>query len=206
MRAAGSASVARLDPASRAWLEQLRACGPMREAAIGRLHAILLSEARYEVRRRTARLSHPSGPDLEDLAIQAADDALMAVLGKLDQFRGDALFTTWARRFATLEVPSKIRRRLGHARETPVGPEHWSLDARCTEALEHQAEARETIRAVSSAIASDLTGHQREVLLALTIEDVPAEELAARLDSTAGALYKTLHDARHKLRSRLQYV
>ena len=96
-----------LDPASRAWLEQLRREGPVREAAVGRLHALLLKEARYEVRRRAARLAHPSGRDLDDLATQAAADALVAILAKLDQFRGDALFTTWARRFATVEVPGE---------------------------------------------------------------------------------------------------
>ena len=109
-----------LDPASRAWLAGLRSEGAAREAAVGRLHALLLREARHEVRRRTAGLVHPSGRDLEDLANQAADDALVAILAKLDQFRGDALFTTWARRFAALEVPGEIRRRLGHARETPM--------------------------------------------------------------------------------------
>lgn len=199
-------SRSRLDPASRAWLEQLQATGPVREAAIARLHAILLREARYEVRRRTAQLRHPSGRDLDDLAVQAADDALMAVLGKLDQFRGDALFTTWARRFAALEVPGEIRRRLGHARETPVEPEHWLPEAGSTEALELYVEARETMRTVSRAIERDLTRHQREVLLAMTIQDMTAGDLAERLHSTSGALYKTLHDARRKLRAGLQYA
>src|SRR5581483_8125783 len=95
--AAGAPRV--LDPASRAWLEQLRRDGPVHDAAVGRLHALLLNEARHEVHRRTAGLAHPSGRDLDDLAMQAADDALMAILSKLGQFRGDALFTTWARRF-----------------------------------------------------------------------------------------------------------
>src|SRR5947209_10806340 len=117
----------RLDPESRAWLETLRSDGARYDAAIMRLHALLLSEARYQVRRRTASLAHPSGRDLDDLAMQAADDALVAILGKLDRFRGDALFTTWARRFAELEVPGKIRRRLGHARETPTETETLQL-------------------------------------------------------------------------------
>ncbi len=194
----------RLDPASRAWLAQLCATGAVRDAAIARLHALLLTEARHEVRRRTRRLRHPSGPDLDDLATQAADDALMAVLGKLDQFRGDALFTTWARRFAALEVPGAIRRRLGHTRETPMAEEHWLPEAGSTEALERYAEAREAVRAVSKAIEHDLTVHQRQVLVALTIQDMTANDLAVRLHSTSGALYKTLHDARRKLRTGLQ--
>ena len=189
-----------LDPASRAWLQQLRRQGPVREAAAGRLHALLLKEARHEVRRRTAGLAHPSGRDLDDLATQAADDALVAILAKLSQFRGDALFTTWARQFATVEVPGEIRRQLGHTREAPTDSEQWLSDRVGGGDPEQLVEARELARAVGRLIATDLTPHQREVLLSLTIEDISAKALAARLDSTPGALYKTLHDARRKLR------
>ena len=192
----------RLDPASRAWLSELRREGPVREAAIARLHALLLGEARHEVRRRTAGLAHPSGRDLDDLAVQAADDALVAVLAKLEQFRGDALFTTWARRFAPLEVPGEIRRRLGHTRETPSDTE-GSPERAASDDPEQRIEARELARTVGRLIATDLTPHQREVLVSLAIKKTSAKALAARLDSTPGALYKTLHDARRKLRAGL---
>lgn len=201
MTASEAAARRPLDSASRAWLRQLQASGAVREAAIGRLHALLLAEARHEVRRRTAALAHPSGRDLDDLATQAADDALVAVLAKLDQFRGDALFATWARRFAALEVPGEIRRRLGHGREVPIEPDGWALSLEAEDDLVRQIEARETVRAVTETIEHELTGHQREVLLAMTIEQMPAKDLAVRLGSTPGALYKTLHDARRKLRS-----
>jgi RNA polymerase sigma-70 factor, ECF subfamily len=192
-----------LDPASRAWLAQLRTEGATRQAAVGRLHALLLREARHEVRRRTAALAHPSGRDLDDLAIQAADDALVAILAKLDQFRGDALFTTWARRFAALEVPGEIRRRLGHTRETPTDPDHWPPDQAASDDPQNRSEASELACTVGRLIAHELTDHQREVLLALAIEEIPAKALAARLDSTPGALYKTVHDARGKLKAKL---
>ena len=189
-----------LDPASRAWLTQLRREGPVREAAVGRLHALLLKEARREVRRRTSGLAHPSGRDLDDLATQAADDALVAILAKLGQFRGDALFTTWARRFATVEVPGEIRRRLGHTREAPMDSELWLSDRASRDDPERLVEARELARAVGRLIAADLTPHQRQVLLSLTIDQTSTKTLAARLHSTPGALYKTLHDARRNLR------
>ena len=192
-----------LDPESRAWLKELHAERPIRDAAIGRLHAVLLREARYEVRRRTAALAHPSGRDLDDLAVQAADDALIAILAKLDDFRGNARFTTWARRFAALEVPGKIRRRLGHARETPTDSDSWPADhANCADP-DHSTEASELALTVGRLIADKLTAHQREVLLAMTIDEVPTDRLALRLHSTPGALYKTLHDARAKLRLEL---
>jgi len=48
-----------------------------------------------------------------------------------------------------------------------------------------------------------LTPHQRYVLLTLTMSPVPLDVLAERLDSTRNAVYKTLHDARRKLRAEL---
>ena len=199
MSALAPATTRTLDPTSRAWLAGLRSEGAAREAAVGRLHALLLREARHEVRRRTAGLLHPSGRDLEDLANQAADDALVAILAKLDQFRGDALFATWARRFAALEVPGEIRRRLGHARETPMDSDRWPPDRRRGEGPEELAEAGELAQTLARLIAHELTAHQREVLIAMTIDGVTGKDLAARLDSTPGAVYKTLHDARGKL-------
>ncbi|MGH2864138.1 MAG: sigma-70 family RNA polymerase sigma factor, partial [Solirubrobacteraceae bacterium] len=178
----------RLDPESRAWFEQLHADGWVREAALGRLHALLLTEARHEVRRRTAALAHPSGGDLDDLALQAADDALIAILGKLDGFRGDALFTTWAKRFAQLEVPGKIRRRLGHLRATPTDIERWPANTFSADEASAHDEANELTRTLSHLIAHELTTHQRDVLVALAINGVEPKELAAQLDCTPGAL------------------
>jgi RNA polymerase sigma-70 factor, ECF subfamily len=189
-----------LDPESRAWLATLRSDGARYDAAIMRLHALLLSEARYQVRRRTAALAHPSGRDLDDLAMQAADDALVAILGKLDRFRGDALFSTWARRFAELEVPGKIRRRLGHARETPTETETLEFRPARDEDAQAISEAADLADRLSELIVHDLTSHQREVLVALAIDGVDSKDLATRLNSTPGALYKTLHDARRKLK------
>ena len=193
----------RLDRASRAWLDALHSHSPRREEAIGRLHALLLREARFDVRRRTASLPHPSGADLDDLAVQAADDAVVAILAKLDQFRGDSLFTTWARRFVQREAPAKIRQRLGHARELPSDEEFeharlWPVHA---ESPHERAVARELARTLARLIADVLTARQRQVLIALAVDDEPTKDLARRLDTTTGALYKTLHDARRKLRS-----
>lgn len=203
--AAATVRPGRLDPESEAWLTQLHAERAVRDVAIRRLHAVLLKETRYGISRRTATLPlpHPSGRDLDDLAVQAADDALIAILSKLDDFRGDARFTTWARRFAALEVPGKIRRRLGHTRETPTDIEPWLAHCVGPNDPEQLTELREFARTVGHLIADKLTAHQREVLLAMTIDEVPAKRLAMRLHSTPGALYKTLHDARAKLRAEL---
>jgi RNA polymerase sigma-70 factor, ECF subfamily len=189
-----------LDHESRVWLETLRGDGVRYDVAIMRLHALLLSEARYEVRRRTVALAHPSGRDLDDLAMEAADDALVAILGKLDRFRGDARFTTWARRFAELEVPGKIRQRLGHARETPTDTETLQLGPARDEDAQAISEATDLADRLGELIVHDLTSHQREVLVALAVDGIDPKDLAARIDSSPGALYKTLHDARRKLK------
>jgi RNA polymerase sigma-70 factor (ECF subfamily) len=56
---------------------------------------------------------------------------------------------------------------------------------------------------LQQAIADVLTPHQRRVLVALALNGVPIDVLAERLSTDRGALYKTLHDARRKLRKHL---
>jgi RNA polymerase sigma-70 factor (ECF subfamily) len=194
-----------LDRESQAWVEALHSIGLRRDEAIRRLYKLLYREARFEVRRRAARLAHPSGGDLDDLAVQAADDAVVAILAKLDQFRGDSLFTTWARRFAQYEAPAKLRRRLGRGRELPMELEfeHAQIWPALTESPHERCVARDAARTLTRLIAEELTAHQREVLIAVAIHGVATEDLARRLDTTSGAIYKTLHDARRKLKAGL---
>jgi RNA polymerase sigma-70 factor (ECF subfamily) len=199
-----SRPAATLDPESTGWLESLGAEGPPRDAAIAQLHALLLRAARFEVaRRRRAMAGGWDGDDLDDLALQSADDALVAVLAKLHQFRGQSRFTTWAFKFALLEASVKMRRRPWQGRELPLEPEQWPRMADAIASPAADAEQAELLRAVRRAIDEELTPHQREVLVAVALNDVPIDVLAERLGSTRGALYKTIHDARGKLRRRL---
>jgi RNA polymerase sigma-70 factor, ECF subfamily len=200
-----SAPARRLDPESSAWLEALDSDGLRRDEAIGRLYLLVLREARFEVKRRAAFLAHPSGGDLDDLAVQAADDAVVAILAKLGQFRGDSLFTTWARRFAQREAPAKIRRRVGRNRDLPLDLdfERSRMWHHPGESAHEQTVAKQTARMLAHLIANELTPLQREVLVALVIDGVATDELASRLETTTGAIYKTLHDARRKLKANL---
>ena len=177
----------------------------MREAAVERLHALLLRVARFEVARRQRSVGVSGSPgDLDDLAMHAADDALVAILSKLRTYRGDSRFTTWAYKFALLEAAVKVRRRPWHGREVPLEDDGWArwLDDRRA-SPDGQAEASELIDAVRDAIDEVLSPHQRAVLVAITLNDVPIDVLAERRGTTRGALYKTLHDARRRLRARL---
>ena len=188
---------------SRAWLAALRSPGVAREEAIARLHELMLRAARFEVSRRRAALSHVRGEELDDLALQAADDALVAVLAKLDDYRGASRFTTWAYKFALLEAGVRLRRRAWQEREVVLEPEAWPQMADTGRNPQDQAETGELMRAVQRSIDGCLTDHQREVLVALALNGVPIDVLAERLNTTRGALYKTLHDARRKLRADL---
>jgi RNA polymerase sigma-70 factor (ECF subfamily) len=183
---------------SAAWLAALAGAGPDHDAALARLHALLLRAARFELRRRGAHA------ELEDLAMQAADDALVAILAKLSTFRGQSRFTTWAYKFALLEAGAKARRRAWQGREVPMADDGWALLADARHGPGADAETAELLQAVGVAIDSALTPHQRAVLIAIALQDVPIDVLAERLCTTRGALYKTLHDARRKLRAELE--
>ena len=196
-------AVTPFDPESRQWLRDLRGVGPPHDEAVARLHALLLRAARFEVRRRKATLPHLRGNELDDIALQAADDALVSVLARLDDFRGASRFTTWVYKFALLEAAVKLRRLAWQGREIPLEPETWSLLPGKSRTPGEEVEESELLAAVQEGIANELTPHQREVLVALALNGVPIDVLAERLESTRGALYKTLHDARQKLRRHL---
>jgi RNA polymerase sigma-70 factor, ECF subfamily len=200
---AADSEPARAQADSRAWLSALRSPGAERDDAVARLHELLLRAARFEVSRRRAALSHVRGEELDDLALQAADDALVAVLAKLDDYRGASRFTTWAYKFALLEAGVRLRRRAWQEREVVLEPEAWPLMADAAQSPQSQAEANELVLAITDSIDCCLTEHQREVLVALTLNGVPLDVLSDRLNTTRGALYKTLHDARRKLRAEL---
>jgi RNA polymerase sigma-70 factor (ECF subfamily) len=193
-----------LDPESREWLRCLRSHGREHEAAVARLHALLLRAARFECARRRPALPHLRGNDVDDIANQAADDALVSILARLDSFRGASRFTTWAYKFALLEAAVKLRRRAWQGREVPLEPETWSLFSSGGIEPDESAEQRELLETLQQAIADVLTPHQRRVLVALALNGVPIDVLAERLNTTRGALYKTLHDARRKLRGKLE--
>jgi RNA polymerase sigma-70 factor (ECF subfamily) len=207
VRAAEPSAVAapsQLDPDSREWLRSLRAEGLPRDEAVARLRELLLRAARFEVARRRPALPHLRGDDLDDVAQQAADDALMSVLRRLDDYRGESRFTTWVYKFALLEAAVKLRRRAWQGREIPLEPEAWTVFSSGSASPDEETEQGELLAAVQRAIREVLTPHQRDVLVALALNGVPIDVLAERRETTRGALYKTLHDARRTLRKHLE--
>jgi RNA polymerase sigma-70 factor (ECF subfamily) len=192
-----------LDPDSAGWLAALRGTGAEREAALGRLHAMLVRIAQGEVRRRAPRLQL-AGPELDDLAYQAAADALIAITGKLGQFRGESRFTTWAYRFVILEVSAKVGRHFWSRPGVRMDAEDWDrLPAVFGFGPAEEAEWRDLLAALRRAVDEDLTARQRTVFVALVLNGVPLDALVIELNSSRNAIYKMMFDARRKLRAAL---
>jgi RNA polymerase sigma-70 factor (ECF subfamily) len=123
------------------------------------------------------------------------------VLSKLDDYRGESRFTTWAYKFGLYEAAVKVRRLSWQQRELPLEPDSWPVLADGGPTPHDDAEMHDLLAALQDAIERDLTPHQREVVVALALNEVPIDVLAERLNTTRGALYKTLHDGRRKLRA-----
>ena len=177
--------------------------GPRREAALARLHELLVRVARAEARRRGPRV-RITGPELDDLAYQAAADAVMAITGKLGQFRGESRFTTWACKFAIFEVSAKIGRHFWRHPAAPLDAEDWSrLPDRFGFEPAREAEWRDLLAALRRAVDDELTARQREVFVAVVLNGVPLDTLVIELGSNRNAIYKMVFDARRKLRAAL---
>jgi RNA polymerase sigma-70 factor, ECF subfamily len=191
-------------PAGDILVADLQAEGRSQEIALERLHALLLRAARFEVARRRPSLPHLRGDELDEIALEAADDATLSVLRRLDEFRGESRFTTWAYKFALLEAAVKLRKRAWQGREIPLEPEQWTGLASDAPSPAATVEQRELLARLQHAIQEELTPHQRQIVVAIALNGVPIDVLADRLNTTRGALYKTLHDARRKLREHLK--
>jgi RNA polymerase sigma-70 factor, ECF subfamily len=191
-----------LDAESRAWITRLSGATAERDAAIVELLAILRDAARFVLLQRRSRVANFPREELDDLATEAAGEALLAVLARLDEYRGESRFTTWAWKFAFFEASQAVRRRSWMGREIPSEDAGWSAFAR--DGLpEAELGRRELLAELKAGIDSALTPHQRTVFVALALNGVPVDVLAERMRTTRGALYKTLHEARGRLRAHL---
>jgi len=192
-------------PASGAddWVLALTPGGAEREQAAARLHELLLRAARAEVRRRAGELGI-AGPELDDLAHQAAADAMVAILAKVGEFRGESRFTTWAYKFVIYEVSGKLGRHFWRRPGRPVNTDDWDrLPDRFGLEPARESEWRDLARALRQAVETELTEHQRRVFTALVLDGMPLDVLAGELGSSRNAIYKTMYDARRKLRASL---
>jgi RNA polymerase sigma-70 factor (ECF subfamily) len=192
-----------IDPESADWLAALEGAAPARDAALGRLHALLLRVARSEAARRAPAIGL-AGPELDDLTQQAADDALVGIVAKLGEFRGDSRFTTWAYKFAVLEVAGKLTRHAWRKTAPSRLEEDWTLlPDRFGFGPAEATEWAEMFALLRRAVDEDLSPRQRRVFVAIALQGVPLDVLVQELGSNRNAIYKSLFDARRKLRARL---
>ena len=192
-----------MDATSRRWIEHLRTGHPHRDQAVRDLHDVLRRAAVHELSRRRHQLWSVTGPEFDDLAQQAADDALVTILSKLDEFRGHSRFTTWAYSFVIFEVSAKVARHWW--RREPPSAEQVAGDEvpdSVGSQPEKQFEQSSQLASLSRAI-DELTPRQREVFVAVALNEVPIDAVALRLHSNRNAVYKTLFDARRNLRRSL---
>jgi RNA polymerase sigma-70 factor (ECF subfamily) len=191
----------RLDAESAEWTRDLESSGLVREQALVRLHELLLRVARGELRRRGGQ--HPvTGPELDDLAHQAAADAMLAITSKLSEFRAESRFTTWAYRFVILEVSTKLGRHFWQKPTVALDAQDWDrLPDRFAMDPAEQAEWNGLVDALHRAVDEHLTQRQRQVFVAIVLQGVPLDALVEQLGSSRNTIYKMLFDARRKLRT-----
>jgi len=192
-----------MDAESRTWVADLTSRGEAREDAIGRLHALMLRMARAEAARRSG-WHGIRGAELDDVANQAADDAVVSILRKVTEFRGESRFTTWAYAFAVHEVSGKLGRHVWRRDGVQLDEEGWNqVPARLGGDPASVSESRELVEALRTAVDHVLSPLQRRVFVGLVVDGVPLDVLAVELGSTRNAIYKTMFDARRRLRRHL---
>lgn len=183
------------------WIPRLSAAGRTRADAIARLRELLLLATRHQVSRM------PQAIDLgvvrrEEIAQSAANEATLSVLARLATFEGRSRFTTWAYKFGIYQAGIEVRRASWHDREVELN-DLLPLEHPAADSPEAHAEGHHLAAVLSDALQNELTPHQRRVAVALLIDEVPIDVLADRLGTNRGAIYKTLHDARRRLRTHL---
>jgi len=184
------------------WLQALR---PVPSAeALEELRAILLRGLR-------AALADRVDGDIDALSEDFAQEALLRILNSLDTFRGESRFTTWAQKIAIHIALSELRRR--RWKDIPLQTFTENADGEeLTPAVltdpqpqpDRIAAQKELLRTVELLVFEELTDRQRTAMLAILQDGIPLQEVAERMDTNPNALYKLLHDARQRLKRRLE--
>lgn len=196
-----TAAHGQLDATSRSWLEQLHRGHPRHHETVAGLHLMMRRMAMRELRRRHRQLPALTGPEFDDLAQQAADDALVNVLNRLDSFRGLSRFTTWVYKFVICEVSTKVAGHAWHRQQPSLSEELWEhLSDPARYGPEEAVERKAQLRALADAIG-ELSEHQRRVFVSVALNEVPIDVVALELGTNRNAIYKSVFDARQRLRA-----
>lgn len=194
------------------WLDELVSDGPLQEAAIADLRDLLLRAALYFFNRNPGDLQGLDHQEMLQRAEDCAQDAMIAVLNHLPEFRGDSRFSTWAYKFAintALVAARRQRWKDVSLDELEANGEsdffEWTRQEESREASpEKTAMQTEVQKVIREVIQEELTDRQRRVLVLMIFQEVPLDEVARHLGSNRNAVYKLLHDARRKLKNGLE--
>ena len=180
------------------WLMELR--GPNPEGALADLYDLL-------VRGLGAALGGYGG-GVEANFGDFAQEALIRITGNLDSFRGESRFTTWAQKIAMNVALTELKRRrwrdvslqdlFAQREAADRGPADTQLNP------EQLAFQNMVLGELESMVDEELTDRQREAVVAVLLEGMPVSEVAKRMGTNQNALYKLLHDARRKLKRRME--
>lgn len=180
----------------------------MQAAALADLRAWLSRRLFFYLRGRSD-MDHLADSEVEDMAEDFVQEALLQVQDKLHQFEGRSKFTTWASKIAVRQALAELRR----ARWRDFSLDNLMGETEFTPSFlvqeggpglpEQTTVQSEALQAVAEVINEELTERQRAALIALTVHGVSMEVVAAELGTNRNALYKLLHDARKRLKSRL---
>ncbi|MCC6298334.1 MAG: sigma-70 family RNA polymerase sigma factor [Anaerolineales bacterium] len=187
------------------WLSELRDSGPTRETALEDLRAIIQKGLPYAL----SRWLSPDQPQFNSLVEEVTQETLLRALDQLGTFEGRSQFTTWAHKIAVRIALTELRRKrwrdssLDELTENEDLPPPPGLLADTHAGPETSAERADMLARVSRIIEEELTDRQREALVLLGVRDMPMEDAARKLKTNRNALYKLLHDARVRLKSRL---
>jgi RNA polymerase sigma-70 factor (ECF subfamily) len=189
------------------WLQALKSSGDDQIEALTDLRAYLLRAATFALGRRGGGMA---ATHQRQLAEDCAQEALVAVLDHLDDFRGQSRFTTWAYVFAINRALVAARRKQWENVSLDALLERSSAvpDAAAADAPAGDPERRvmqqELVVTLAKAVDECLSDRQRQAIRAVVLESVPLDELVRHWQSNRNAVYKLLHDARRKLRACLE--
>ena len=187
------------------WLAHLSSPGSDREAALEDLRSVL----ERGLPRALQRWLPANDPRLDALVEDTIQAALLRVLDKLGTFEGRSQFTTWVAKIAVRIALNELRRERWKdvsleeaAGEEEEGPERLPVSGDA--APEQEAERSQAAALLLRILSESLSERQRTALAAMTRGGMPMDEVARRMGSNRNALYKTLHDARIKMKQRLE--
>ena len=194
------------------WLYALKANGEIQETAITDLRDLLLRATLYFFNRNQSDLARMNRDEILKCAEDCAQEALIAVMNHLSDFRGDSKFTTWAYKFAINTALMTARRErwkgksldeLSFSKQSTTSP--WAMEDTSSSSTPDRSALQEEISQIlREVIEQDLTDKQRQVLMLMVFHEVPMDEVVRQLGTNRNAIYIMLHDARRKLKNSLQ--